>query len=70
MSKVSFVGASEEERATLLGEEFRHIEVLDFEVAEVIVTRILIAGTVVTLIGDPREALRTYLGGTEEQTAQ
>lgn len=70
MSKVSFVGASGDERAQLLGEEFRHVEVLDFEVGAVMVTRILIAGAIVTLIGDPREALRTYLGGTEGETKQ
>ena len=73
MSVVSFVGASADERAALLGEEFRHIEVLDFQVSKgrpTVVTRVLIGGGVLTLVGDPREALQTYLGGTQGEKAQ
>jgi len=73
MSKVSFVGASADERAALLGEEFRHIEVLDFQVSKgrpTCITRVLVAGAVLTLVGDPQEALRTYLAGTQGETSQ
>ena len=73
MSKVSFVGASADDRAALLGEGFRHIEVLDFEVVDnsaLFMVRIAISGSVVTLVGDPQEALRTYLAGTQGETAQ
>lgn len=71
MSKVSFVDASADEKELLLGPEFRNIEVLDFDNSEgVMCTRIIIEGRPVTLAGDPQEALKTYLGGQADMTAQ
>jgi hypothetical protein len=71
MTKVSFVGISADEKVQLLGDEFRNIEVLDFESAEgVMCTRIIFDGQVITLIGDPQVALKTCLGGTGNETAQ
>lgn len=71
MGKISFAGVSSEDKANLLGPEFRNIEVLDFEASDgVFCTRIVIRGDVITLIGDPQEALRTILGGQSGEVAQ
>jgi hypothetical protein len=70
-TKVSFAGISADEKVQLLGDEFRNIAVLDFESTEgVMCTRIIFDGQVIMLIGDPQEALKTYLGGTGNETAQ
>ena len=71
MGKISFVGASADDKAQLLGPEFRNIDVLDFEAdGGVMVTTIIIEGHTIALVGDPQEALKTYLGGTSDQAAQ
>jgi hypothetical protein len=71
MSKVSFVGVSGDEKVQLLGPEFRNIDVLDFDNSEgVMCTRIIIEGRPVTLVGDPQQALKTYLDGQANTTAQ
>jgi hypothetical protein len=71
MGNVSFVGASGEEKALLLGSEFRNLEVIGFGVEDGLIrTRVVIAGAVVTLIGDPQQALLTYLGGQGGETTQ
>lgn len=58
MSKTSFAGASAEEKVLLLGQEFRNIEVTD----GVCFTTIVLEGEAFTLVGNPQEALRTFLG--------
>lgn len=59
------VHATPEDKAATLGEGFRHLHVLSVDVtARPWVTRVIIAGQDVTLIGFPDEALQTYLGGT------
>ena len=70
MSKTSLVGASEDDKAMTLGDEFRNIEVLDVDFTDgVMVTRIILGGKCITLIGDPRDALKTHLGGQGDQVA-
>jgi hypothetical protein len=68
MSKVSFVGASADEKDMLLGPEFRSIDVIDFEVVEggAIFTRVILQSRVITLTGEPRKALRNWLGCAEQ----
>lgn len=69
MSKVSLVGATGDDKAVVLGDEFRNIEVLDVDFNEgVMFTKIFLGGEIITLIGDPREALKTYLGGQADQS--
>jgi hypothetical protein len=59
LNKFSFAAATAEEKATLLGPEFRNIAVLGFSVAGgVTVTTIVIVGKTFQLIGNPRDALR------------
>ncbi|VVE37520.1 hypothetical protein [Pandoraea terrigena] len=71
MSKTSFVGATADEKAQLLGQEFRNIEVIGFEVTDgVCFTEILLDGEVLTLVGYPQEALKTFLGGQGSKTQQ
>jgi hypothetical protein len=70
MSKTSLVGATGDDKVMTLGDEFRHIEVLDVDFADgVMVTRIILGGQCITLIGDPQDALKTYLGGQGVQAA-
>lgn len=71
MEKISFATASADEKEQLLGPEFRNIHVLDFKSKDgVMVTRILLGGKDLTLIGDPQEALKTHLGGQSDDTTQ
>jgi hypothetical protein len=69
--KTSFVGVASDIKAELLGPEFRNIDVLDFEVADgVCLTRIVLDGKAITLVGNPQEALTTFLDGRADQAAQ
>lgn len=71
MSKVSLIGATGEDKVLVLGEEFRNIEVLDVDFNDgMMFTRIILDGQCITLVGDPRNALKTYLGGQADQVAQ
>ncbi|VVE44161.1 hypothetical protein PHO31112_04312 [Pandoraea horticolens] len=71
MSKTSFVAATPDEKAQLLGQEFRNIDVLGFEVTDgVCFTEILLDGEAFILVGDPQEALKTFLGGRANKTQQ
>ncbi|QEZ47200.1 hypothetical protein [Cupriavidus oxalaticus] len=64
MNKVSFVSASGDDKAALLGPEFRHIDVIDFQAIDgVFLVRIAWQSQVLTLVGDPQEALRVAMGG-------
>lgn len=61
-----------DERRQLLGPEFFSIHVLriGFGVAGGMRVECILNGRVTTLIGDPQEALATYLGGQEEGEAE
>lgn len=64
MAKVSLLGVTPEEKEMAFGREFRDISMLDFEVVgEIMHVRILIEGKPISLIGNPQDALKTYLGG-------
>lgn len=70
MSKVSLVGATGEDKAVALGDEFRNIEVIEVDFNDgVMLTKIILDGRCVTLVGDPRDALKTHLGGQADQVA-
>lgn len=64
MPSISLKDASRQDKVQLLGEAFAAIEVLDadFSGAQPVV-RVLLEGKLVTLVGDPQDALTTYLGG-------
>lgn len=68
MSKVSLIGAAGEDKALVLGDEFKNIEVLDVDFNDgVMFTRIILNDQCITLVGDPRDALKTHLGGQADQ---
>lgn len=59
--------ASTEDKAQLLGDEFRNIAVLDVqEMGEFQKTHILLEGKTLCLVGDPSLALKTILGGNSD----
>lgn len=64
MTFISFAEATPADREAALGREFREIEVVgaDFSGAAMKVT-VILEGQPVVLIGDPIQALTTYLGG-------
>lgn len=67
--KVSLLLSTPDEREMLLGREFRDINVLSMEFPSAgIVTKVVLEGRVVKLVGDPVSCLKTYLGGRPQGT--
>jgi len=64
MSARSFEDATRQDKIDLLGPEFAAIHVIDADFSgSVIVVRVILEGQVVSLVGDPQQALATYLAG-------
>lgn len=71
MAAVSFEGASRQDKIDLLGPEFAAIHVIDADFSGLaIVVRIILEGKTISLIGDPQQALSTYLGGKSGDEGQ
>jgi hypothetical protein len=64
---INFTKATPDELELVLGREFRSALVLEAGADESgqWMTRLMIDGQAVTLIGNPSDALRTYLAGQE-----
>ncbi len=58
-----------DEREQILGREFRELRVLGFKPSPPMHTIVILDGVRTTLVGDPQQALRTYLGGKQEGEA-
>lgn len=70
MSKISLVEATADDKALVLGDEFRNIEVSEVDFSDGLMsTKIILNSKCITLIGDPRDALKTYLGGQTDEAA-
>jgi len=70
MGKISLVEAMADDKALVLGDEFRNIEVLEVDFSDGLMsTKIILNSQCITLIGDPRDALKTYLGGQTDEAA-
>lgn len=63
--------ATPDEKENLFGREFRELHILSVEFTSTsTVMTILLEAQKVTLVGDPQEALRTYMAATFESVAQ
>lgn len=62
---IDFTKTTPDEREALLGREFRNVLVLEAGAGAdgSLLTRVLFDGQAVTLVGNPSDALRTYLAG-------
>lgn len=63
MTLHSFYAATAQDKEAALGREFRDVQVLSVDFGSAMRTTVILDGNRVVLVGDPREALRTYLGG-------
>jgi hypothetical protein len=67
MAEISFEHATADDKEAALGREFReiHVESANFDGAGVVVA--ILEGRRVALIGNPQQALTTYLGGVMQR---
>lgn len=64
MDEIDWTRVSADDKESLLGREFRNLTVRSFKVSNgVMFTVVILEGREVTLVGDPCEALKVYLGG-------
>jgi hypothetical protein len=67
MTFISFKDASSADKAALLGPDFKNIVVVEADLSSSPqMVKIVLDGQTFTLIGDPVEALRTFLAGRGE----
>lgn len=64
MSMIDMRKATPDEKESVLGREFRELDVWGFDPVPPIKTVVLIEGKRTVLVGDPQAALRVYLAGT------